>query len=121
MTTGRIRTWYLWHKWTSILCTAFLLLLCITGLPLVFHDEIDELTGAHPPVAEMPADTPLASLDTVVKNALAARPGEVMTFMSWDEHEPIVYATTAPRVDTQDEFFVMGFDARTGEWIDIGN
>jgi uncharacterized iron-regulated membrane protein len=121
MTTRGIRTWYLWHKWTSIVCTAFLLLLCVTGLPLVFHEEIDELTGAHPPVAEMPEGTPLASLDTVVQNALAARPGEVMTFMSWDDHEPIVYATTAPRVDTADEFFTMGFDARTGEQIDIGN
>ncbi len=121
MTSSRIRTWYLWHKWTSIVCTAFMLLLCLTGLPLVFHEEIDELTGAHPAVAEMPADTPLASLDLIVRNALAARPGEVMTFMSWDDHEPIVYATTAPRVDTQDAFFIMGFDARTGERVDFGN
>ncbi|MGE0666875.1 MAG: PepSY-associated TM helix domain-containing protein [Sphingomonadales bacterium] len=121
MTTRGIRTWYLWHKWTSIVCTAFMLLLCVTGLPLVFHEEIDELTGAHPPVAEMPEGTPLASLDTVVRNALAAQPGEVMTFMSWDDHEPIVYATTAPTVEAQDDFSIMGFDARTGERIDIGN
>ena len=32
-----IRRWYLIHKWTSIVCTAFLLMLCITGLPLIFH------------------------------------------------------------------------------------
>lgn len=119
MTSSKIRTWYLWHKWTSIICTGFLLLLCITGLPLVFHEEIDDLAGGHPKAAEMPADTPLASLDLVVQNALAARPGEVMTFMSWDDHEPLVYATTAPTVDAQDGFHIMAFDARTGEQVAV--
>ena len=121
MTSGKIRTWYLWHKWTSIVCTAFMLLLCITGLPLIFHEEIDALTEAHPAVAHLPPDTAPVSLDVIVGNALAARPGEVMTFMSFDDHEPIVYATTAPRVDTKDEFYLMAFDARTGEKLDIGN
>lgn len=119
MNSSKIRTWYLWHKWTSIVCTGFLLLLCITGLPLVFHEEIDDLAGGHPKAAEMPADTPLASLDLVVQNALAARPGEVMTFMSWDDHEPLVYATMAPTVDAQDGFHIMAFDARTGEQVAV--
>jgi len=119
VTSSKIRTWYLWHKWTSIVCTGFLLLLCITGLPLVFHEEIDDLAGAHPKAGEMPADTPLASLDLVVQNALSARPGEVMTFMSWDDHEPLVYATTAPTADAQDGFHIMAFDARTGEQVAV--
>ncbi|PQA30018.1 PepSY domain-containing protein, partial [Amnimonas aquatica] len=37
-----IKRWYGVHKWTSLICTAFMLLLCITGLPLVFHHEIEE-------------------------------------------------------------------------------
>ena len=43
-----IRAWFLIHKWTSIVCTAFLLMLCVTGLPLIFHHEIDELTEEAP-------------------------------------------------------------------------
>ena len=41
MRTGTIRAWGWIHKWTSLVCTLFLLMLCLTGLPLIFHDEID--------------------------------------------------------------------------------
>jgi uncharacterized iron-regulated membrane protein len=35
------RSWlYRIHRWVSLLCAAFFLLLCITGLPLLFKDEI---------------------------------------------------------------------------------
>jgi uncharacterized iron-regulated membrane protein len=29
------------HTWSSLISTLFLLLLCVTGLPLIFHHEID--------------------------------------------------------------------------------
>ena len=29
-----LRAWYGIHKWTSLVCMLFLLLLCLTGLPL---------------------------------------------------------------------------------------
>ncbi len=48
MTSSTIRIWYLVHKWTSLICTAFLLMLCLTGLPLIFHDEIDRMSGNAP-------------------------------------------------------------------------
>ena len=41
MRTATVRTWCWLHKWTSLVCTLFLLMLCLTGLPLIFHDEID--------------------------------------------------------------------------------
>ena len=31
-----LKLWFLVHKWTSLVCTVFLLLLCLTGLPLIF-------------------------------------------------------------------------------------
>ena len=40
-----LRTWSVIHRWTSIICTAFMLLLCLTGLPLVFGHELDILLG----------------------------------------------------------------------------
>ncbi|HAD63764.1 MAG TPA: peptidase, partial [Alcanivorax sp.] len=41
MQQSTIRAWSAVHKWTSLICTAFMLMLCLTGLPLIFHDEID--------------------------------------------------------------------------------
>ncbi|MGH6618416.1 MAG: PepSY domain-containing protein, partial [Alphaproteobacteria bacterium] len=73
MSARAIRGWYVVHKWTSLVCTAFLLLLCITGLPLIFHHEIEELTGEAIDAPEMPAGTPNASIDRVVESALAKR------------------------------------------------
>ncbi len=30
--------WAFVHKWSSLVCTAFLLLICLTGLPLIFSE-----------------------------------------------------------------------------------
>lgn len=35
-----MRYWYKIHKWVSLICAIFFLLLCITGLPLLFKQEI---------------------------------------------------------------------------------
>lgn len=117
MRQGTIRGWIWVHKWTSLICTVFLLLLCLTGLPLIFHEEIDGLTRA-PALAEAAPAGPPASYDMVVAKALAARPGEVMMFLTRDAEKPILYATTAPRVDAkEDETTILQFDARTGELL----
>jgi len=48
------------HTWSSLISTLFLLLLCITGLPLIFHEEIDDLLHAQVKAAEVPSGTPPA-------------------------------------------------------------
>ncbi|WHZ14159.1 MAG: hypothetical protein OJF52_000994 [Nitrospira sp.] len=45
MTIHVFKRHYLIHRWTSLVCTAFLLLLCLTGLPLIFWDEIGHWLG----------------------------------------------------------------------------
>ena len=35
-----VRSWYLIHKWTSLVCTVFLLVICITGLPLIWLADV---------------------------------------------------------------------------------
>ena len=88
----RLRTWAWVHKWSSLVCTLFLLILCVTGLPLIFHDEIESLLGETQAPA-MPADTPRASLDRVAAAARAYYPGQVIQFLSWDPDEPhLVFA-----------------------------
>lgn len=49
-----VQAWYLVHKCTSLACTVFLLPLCITGLPLIFGEEIAHLAGAEPELSARP-------------------------------------------------------------------
>ena len=83
MRSSTIRAWSQVHTWTSLVCTGFLLMLCLTGLPLIFHDEID---GALNPATWEAAnpDGPLLDLDSLLAGALENRPGEVPIFMSFD-------------------------------------
>ena len=116
-----IRTWFLIHKWTSIVCTAFLLMLCVTGLPLIFHDEIDTLTEETPqyglPGVGSSGEAPgLRPLDEMLAKALAARPGEVPVFMAFDNAQPSMTVTTAPRADSPAaEMTIQILDRSTGE------
>ena len=82
MTRRAIRLWFLVHKWSSLVCTAFLLMLCVTGLPLIFHDEIDWLTEEQPEfgmpgVGSSGTAEGLLPLDEMMQRALANSPGEV--------------------------------------------
>ena len=43
MSNRSLKVWIWLHKWTSLVCTVFMLMLCLTGLPLIFHDEIESL------------------------------------------------------------------------------
>lgn len=115
-----IRKWYLVHKWTSLVCTAFLLMLCITGLPLIFHEEIEHLSGVveAPP---MPEDTPYASLDKVAEAAHKQRPGDVIRFMFWeqDEHPHVTLVSMAESMDAPpDAGKIVLIDSRTAKILD---
>lgn len=114
LTSTGIRRWYLVHKWTSLICTVFLLLLCMTGLPLIFHAEIDALTRAPVLPASVSAETRV-DLDAVMRQALIEQPQHVPMFLSWDESNPLVYATTGPSLKETEHFGTTLFDARSGE------
>lgn len=52
-----MRFWYKIHKWISFVCAAFFLLLCLTGLPLLFKAEIQQANQIDPrPMHTMNAD-----------------------------------------------------------------
>lgn len=123
MSRAAIKAWVWVHKWSSLLCTTFLLMLCITGLPLIFHDEIDALTE-DPPAFGMPGvgssgTTPgLLPLDEMLARALANRPGEVPLYMAFDNDQPSMTITTGPRPDSPgSEMTIQSFDRSTGKLI----
>ena len=112
MRARTVRLWSVVHTWTSLISTVFLLLLCLTGLPLIFHHEIDELLG-YAPQPEAHAGAARATIQAVADAALAADPGRVLQYVSWDKDEPgIVTAFTNSAVDgLPDNTNVRAFDA----------
>ncbi len=120
MKSTTIRRWSFIHTWTSLICTLFLLMLAITGLPLVFHHEVEHLLGDAPQFREMPANTPQLDLQQLVEAAQAHRAGEVVQYFGWDEDEPHgVLAITAATADTEpNSSHTFMLDARTGEAVE---
>ncbi|WP_375204357.1 PepSY-associated TM helix domain-containing protein [Hyphococcus sp.] len=115
MKTATIRGWAFVHKWTSLVCTLFLLMLCITGLPLIFHDEIE---GALHDEVWAPANPgePYLTLDEILAAALKRQPGEVPIFMSFDIDRPVVNVTTGPTADAPGaQMHFMPIDRTSGE------
>jgi uncharacterized iron-regulated membrane protein len=115
-----LRRWSGIHKWSSIICTVFMLMLCITGLPLIFHEEIDELLHERVAPAAVPKGTAKANLDDALANGLAKFPGEVPHFLIWDPHEPntlLISIGKSLDADPTNNRFAR-VDAHTGAFLD---
>ena len=118
MRRSTIKAWFLIHKWSSLVCTLFLFLLCVTGLPLIFHDEIDAAFGED---YEATLTGPASAqdgvpLDTMLSLAVEQRPGEVPLFMAFSQDSPLLTITTGPTPNaTESEMTLLFFDRATGE------
>lgn len=111
-----IKTWYWIHKWTSLVCTIFLLIICLTGLPLVFHHEIEHWLDDAKPLSDVPANTPPAHLDELVGTALSMYPGEVVDYLYFDPDEPQVFVGMAKKPgDGQASGHAVRMDGHTGD------
>src|SRR3546814_18786875 len=75
-------------------------MLCVTGLPLIFAEEIHHLPGAEPELAAPPSGASPANLDSLIEKARAQSPGQVPLFLGWYSDEPIVYVNLGPTPDT---------------------
>ncbi len=115
MTNRALRIWTWLHTWSSLVCTVFMLLLCLTGLPLIFHHEIGHLLGTEVEAPAMPADAPRASLDTVLAAGQARAPGLVPTFLFQEPDETATWTVGfAPTPMAQEGTKFVVVDARTG-------
>lgn len=119
----KIQTWFQIHKWTSLICTAFLLMLCLTGLPLIFHEEIEELEGKPHLAKVVPAGTPLAGLDKLSENVLAKYPKKVIRYVYWDEHEPntTAFSLSDSINASPDNYTTVIMDDHTAEVLETPN
>ena len=117
MTVKGLRVWYQVHKWTSLVCTLFLLVLCITGLPLIFKDEIGILSGTTVVPPEMAPDTPEVGVDRMIEDARRRRPDDQVMYVSRSSDHPAWFVGMAKSVDAANPTAVFKYDARTAEMI----
>ncbi|WP_027578028.1 PepSY-associated TM helix domain-containing protein [Bradyrhizobium sp. Ai1a-2] len=121
MTPRTVRIWKDVHKWTSLVCTLFLFILCLTGLPLIFHEEIDRMLGATAAPDSIAADAPMISLDRVIEIGRAERPNEAITFAVPDDDDPVWHLFFAAAINSPKVAAVMTIDGRTGRILRVGD
>ena len=110
-----IKTWSWLHKWSSIVCTVFMLLLCLTGLPLIFHHEIGAWLGTEVAVPTLPADAPRVSLDRVLEVARQRFPAKGGMFVSQEpDDDRVWYVTLSDTPTSETDLKQVAVDARTG-------
>lgn len=122
MRAKTIKRWFNVHKWTSLICTVFLLMLCITGLPLIFTEEIDHLTGKDLELSDLPAGSPIFTKDQVLQKAMEHIPGKEAKYIFWDpEHHPNqMFVTLADSSEAPIEAdYYLTMDERTATVLDV--
>ncbi|MDO9162046.1 MAG: PepSY domain-containing protein [Methylococcaceae bacterium] len=113
-----LKSWYLIHKWTSLICTLFMLLLCLTGLPLIFAEEIDQALGRSVELPQLMETGPRADLDAIVADALTRKPGHVAQFLVGDAEEPDLWSVRLGKsVAAPEASAFYSYDARNGEFV----
>lgn len=107
------------HKWSSLICTLALFMLCLTGLPLIFHDEIEglsESTALQGPASArtgQPLDRIVGAALTDYANA-AGNPG-VPLFIGFSAENPLITVTVGPRPDAVEaDMRLFSYDRASG-------
>ena len=98
-----------------------MLLLCLTGLPLIFHEEIEHLSGRGGRPRPCPPARPTPASTASRRPRWNAARGEVIRYMFWDqdEHPDITYVSMASAVDAPpDENNAVVVDSRTAQVLD---
>ena len=114
MRIASMKTWAWLHKWSSLVCTAFMLLLCVTGLPLIFSHEINHWLGKEVEPPLMPHNTAAASMDNVLASAKALYPERVVQFVFRDIDEDNAWTISLGKTATsEDDTKFVTVDART--------
>jgi len=119
MTRRALRRWFWLHKWTSLVCTVFLLVICLSGLPLVFREEIGDLLNDGLPYATVEPGTPNVSLDRLASQSRQMYPGETIISIFSDDDEPkiVVFMASsweAYKADRKSVHWIR-FDAHTAQ------
>lgn len=111
MTRTTFRKWVWVHTWSSLVCTLFLLVICVSGLPLIFREEIVDLLDDGLPYASLPEATPNASIDRFAEAGRRLYPNEILVSVYVDDDEPQAVVWMAPSWEAYNA------DRKSGHWI----
>ncbi len=112
MSATATRRWFWLHKWSSLICTAFLLLICLSGFPLVFMDEInDAFLPSREAFALIPGDTRTVSADRLIASSYARFPGQRVSNVFFDDDEPVAFVEMVP------SFEAFKADPKVSHWL----
>ncbi|MBS0222154.1 MAG: PepSY domain-containing protein [Proteobacteria bacterium] len=117
MGTRSLRIWLAIHRWSSLVSTLVLIVLCVTGLPLIFRAEIDSLAGFKPVTTA--TNHHQIAIEKIVQAAEAAAPGQAVQFVAWEEDKPGIVTLSMARSPTAapDENHNLYADGANGQII----
>jgi uncharacterized iron-regulated membrane protein len=120
MNRKAVKIWSRVHTWSSVTSTMFLLILCVTGLPLIFHDEIEAIDGGDQ-VAVMrgPASAHEGRpLDMFIAKALSEARGGVPLFIGFSQDSPLITVTLGPKPNASgDQMRLFSYNRMTGQSV----
>jgi uncharacterized iron-regulated membrane protein len=104
------------HRWCGVAVSANLLILALTGVILIFHDEIDDALGV---VQSAQAGNNHTSLARAIELARAAEPGAHAVFLFADEqeHPGIAFVGMAKSSRKLDDATPLAIDLRQGKLL----
>lgn len=117
MTPANLQRWRFIHTWSSLVCSLFLLLLCVTGLVMVWIDEIDAVFAGHAPPPPRPALTGLAHLDEIFRQAQMRVPGERVTHADW-AFDGVLLGVNMAKEGAEQRSRQLVFDAHSGQYLE---
>ncbi|HEY9280058.1 MAG TPA: PepSY-associated TM helix domain-containing protein, partial [Eoetvoesiella sp.] len=113
-----LRKWSFIHKWTSLISTIFLLMLCLTGLPLIFEHEIEHWLTDGVQHTTAASGLPMANLDEVVAAAKGQAPDKAVMFIGDFTDDGFWYVNLADTVAGAGPHTTVTVDYYTGEVLD---
>jgi uncharacterized iron-regulated membrane protein len=117
LTAKSIRVWTWLHKWSSLICTIFMLMLCLTGLPLIFQHQINEWLGREVDAPAHAPGTRLADMDRVMAVAYARHPNKVAMFVSREADDDKVWYITMGDTATATDLVQVAVDSRSAKML----
>lgn len=120
MRAATLKGWLWVHKWSSLVSMLFMLMLCLTGLPLIFKAEIANWVNPPPAIAAVAPGTSAPTLETLAQRALAPRPdGHMLVSMGFSQDRPETVHITTSSIGTLPSpgMYSQSFDLRNGELL----
>ncbi len=117
MSPSATRRLLAWHRWCGLLVSANLLVLTLTGLILIFHDEIDDALGVVPQAS---GGAEQISLSRALEVAQAPNPRAKPVFLFQDqvEHPGLLFVGLSEGARRLNDAKPVAVDLRKGALFD---